>query len=232
MYTELLHADILPPELANLVIDCMRAYGATTLGVLGNVDPSPLASRDILGFISYGYAQMLLRLNRIEEFILFLYAHRFHGHTPGSWTAGEVAGIIGRAAIFCIPAQLTIPTLIRWMLVLEDSDNDCLHFAKGVPRSWVGSGKEIKIDQAPTRWGRVNFAMNTNPGKNRVTASISSAQTSLPEELRLNIRLPLRNRLQSVVVNGQNANLQAPLGNTVVIRPQGRQEFEIVGIYR
>lgn len=232
VYTELLHADILPPELANLVIDCMRAYGATTLGVLGDVDPSPLASRDILGFISYGYAQMLLRLNRIEEFILFLYAHRFHGHTPGSWTAGEVAGIIGRAAIFCIPAQLTIPTVIRWMLVLEDSDNDCLHFAKGVPRSWVGSGKEIKIDQAPTRWGRVNFAMNTNPEKNRVTASISFAQTSLPEELRLNIRLPLRNRLQSVVVNGQNANLQAPLGNTVAIRPQGRQEFEIVGIYR
>ena len=47
----------------------------------------------------------LLRLDRVEEFLLFLYSHRFHDHTPGSWTAGEVAGINGGTATFCIPAQ-------------------------------------------------------------------------------------------------------------------------------
>ncbi|HSQ19217.1 MAG TPA: Tat pathway signal protein, partial [Blastocatellia bacterium] len=36
-YTELLQADMLPANLANLVIDCMRAYGATTIGVVANV---------------------------------------------------------------------------------------------------------------------------------------------------------------------------------------------------
>ena len=75
--------------------------------------------RAILGFISYGYAQMLLRLDRVEEYLLFLYSHRFHDHSRGSWTAGEVAGINGGTAIFCIPAQQTIPLLVRWMLVLE-----------------------------------------------------------------------------------------------------------------
>jgi len=64
-------------EQANLVIDCMRAYGATTLGVVANVEPPHPNGRDILGFISYGYAQALLRLDRIEEYILFLYAHRY-----------------------------------------------------------------------------------------------------------------------------------------------------------
>jgi hypothetical protein len=231
VYAELLQADILPPDLANLVIDCMRAYGATTLGVLGNVDPSPLISRDILGFIAYGYAQMLLRLDRIEEFVLFLYSHRFHDHTPGSWTAGEVAGIIGRAAIFCIPAQLTTPVLVRWMLVLEDSDSDRLYFGKGLPRSWVGSGKEIKIDLAPTRWGRVSFAMKTKPESNNVTAHIALSQPAGPKELSLKMRLPLRNELQSVTVNGQNANLEGPRGDTIVIKPQGGQQFEIVGKY-
>ena len=90
-YAELLHADILP-RIWRTLIDTMRAYGATTFGVVANVGrPHPNGS-DILGFISYGYAQALLRLDRVEEFLLFLYSHRYHDHTPGTWTAGEVAG--------------------------------------------------------------------------------------------------------------------------------------------
>ena len=135
-WCELLQADVLPPELAHQVIDCMRAYGGTTLGVVANVEPAHANGRDILGFISYGYAQMLLRLDRIEEYLLFLYSHRYHDHTRGSWTAGEVAGITGDTATFCIPAQQTIPLLVRWMLVLEDSDADRLYLGRALPREW------------------------------------------------------------------------------------------------
>src|SRR5260370_649590 len=133
-YSELLQADILPPELANLVVNCMRAYGATTLGVVANVSSARPGARAILGFISYGYAQTLLRLDRIEEYLLFLYSHRYHAHTRGSWTAGEVSGINGGTATFCIPAQQTIPMLVRWMLVLEDSDEDRLYLRTSGPR--------------------------------------------------------------------------------------------------
>src|SRR5437870_1511819 len=188
-YTELLQADVLPPNLANLVIDCMRAYGATTIGVVANVGVARPGSRAILGFISYGYAQMLLRLDRIEEFLLFLYAHRYHDHTRGSWTAGEVAGINGGTATFCIPAQQTIPLLVRWMLVLEDSDEDRLYIGKGLPRDWVGSGKEIKIDQAPTRWGRVDFSLLTNQDVNRVVAKVELARPGKPTDLYVKLRL-------------------------------------------
>jgi hypothetical protein len=163
-YCELLQADVLPRNLAHLVIDCMRAYGATTLGVVANVERPHPEGRDILGFISYGYAQMLLRLDRVEDFLLFLYSHRYHDHTRGSWTAGEVAGIDGDNALFCIPAQLTIPLLVRWMLVLEDSDEDRLYFGKGLPRDWLASGTEIVIDRAPSRWGRVSLKMIADLG--------------------------------------------------------------------
>lgn len=83
------------------------------------------------------------------------------------WVAGEVSGITGGTAIFCIPAQQTIPLLVRWMLVLEDSDDEKLYFAKGPPRECVTSGKEIKIQQAPTRWGRVDFDMQAAPGEEK-----------------------------------------------------------------
>src|SRR5215831_2438501 len=228
-YTELLQADILPANLASLVIDCMRSYGATTIGVVANVSVARPGSRAILGFISYGYAQMLLRLDRIEEFLLFLYAHRYHDHTRGSWTAGEVAGINGGTATFCIPAQQTIPLLVRWMLVLEDSDEDRLYFGKGLPRDWVASGKEIKIDQAPTRWGRVNFSLLTSRDANRVVAKVELARPGAPKELHVKLRLPIRNQVRQVSVNGAVAQLGGAHQDTIVIATGGERIFEIAG---
>jgi hypothetical protein len=228
-YAELLQADVLPANLANLVIDCMRAYGATTVGVVANVGGVHDDGREILGFISYGYAQMLLRLDRIEEFLLFLYAHRYHGHTRGSWTAGEVTGITGDSALYCIPAQQTIPLIARWMLVLEDSDEERLYLAKGLPRQWVASGKRISIEQAPTRWGRVSFTLQTKPETGTITGEVEFAGTKPPAELNFKLRLPLESKLRSVTVNGRPAKLGGPHGDTVIITTGGEKKFEIVG---
>jgi hypothetical protein len=231
-YAELLQADILPPDLANLVIDCMRAYGATTLGVVANVEPARPDGRDILGFISYGYAQMLLRLDRIEEYLLFLYSHRYHDHSRGSWTAGEVSGITGDGALFCIPAQQTIPLLVRWMMVLEDSEEERLYFGKGLPRDWVISGKEISIEHAPTRFGRVNFKMIADSSR-KVTATISlspdkGAPRSGLKEVQVKFRLPTKHSLSHVTVNGQPAHFR---GDVVPIAVGSESQFEVVAEY-
>lgn len=228
-YAELLQADMLPPALANIVIDCMRGYGATTLGVVANVGPALPKVRSILGFISYGYAQMLLRLDRIEEYLLFLYAHRYHDHNRGSWTAGEVSGLEGDAALFCIPAQQTIPLMVRWMLVLEDSDDDKLYLGKGLAREWVGSGKEIKIEQAPTRWGRVSFKMRLNAETKNITATVHLAKAGAPKEVQVKLRLPEKFKLARVTVNGQVSKLGGLHADTVVIATLGVGAFEVVG---
>lgn len=228
-YAELLQADILPPRLANLVIDCMRSYGATTLGIVANVWRFQEDGREILGFISYGYAQALLRLDRIEEFLLFLYSHRYHAHTRGSWTAGEVTGITGDAATYCVPAQQTIPLLVRWMLVLEGSDEDALYLAKGVPRDWVGSGKEIRIEQVPTRWGRVSFNLIAKVEAGVVVGNVDLIGRSLPKEVHFKLRLPEKMPLQSVTVNGQPASLRGIHQDTVVITTGVERRFEVIG---
>ena len=227
-YAELLQADVLPARLANQVIDCMRAYGATTLGVVANVGRVHEDGREILGFISYGYAQQLLRLDRIEEFLLFLYAHRYHVHTRGSWTAGEVTGITGDSALYCLPAQQTIPLLVRWMLVLEDSDEERLHLAKGLPRDWVLSGKKISIEKAPTRWGRVSFVLQATPGTNSVVGHVELGGNSSPEEIYFKIRLPLGRGPRKVTVNNQPAQLGGVHADAVVIRPGKERTFEVV----
>ncbi len=228
-YAELLQPDVLPASLANTVIDCMRAYGGTTLGVVANIEPPHPDGRDILGFISYGYAQMLLRLDREEEYLLFLYAHRYHDHTRGSWTAGEVSGVDGDTALFCIPAQQTIPLLVRWMLVLEDSDEDRIYFGKGLPREWVASGKEIRIDGAPTRFGRVSFSMATDRAAKRVNTKIDLGKAGGVKEVHLKLRMPSANAVRRVTVNGRAVNLGGPAQDTVVFPTGAEKRFEVVG---
>lgn len=199
-YAELLQPGVLPADLEALVIDCLRGHGGTTIGVVANIGrPSP-ESRDILGFISYGYAEALLRQDRIAEYLLFLYTHRFHAHTRGSWMAGEVSGITGDLALFCIPAQLTIPILMRWMLVYEDADADRLYLGRAVPSRWLLSGEPVSIEQAPTRWGSVGFSIRRTrddriEGEVRLPAGLA-AETSL------RVRLPAGQRIRSAQVDG------------------------------
>jgi hypothetical protein len=227
-YAELLQPGVLSSEQANTVIDCMRAYGATTLGVVANVERPHPTGRDILGFISYGYAQELLRLDRIEEYILFLYAHRYHDHSRGSWTAGEVAGITGGGALFCIPAQQTIPLLVRWLLVYEDSDEDRLYFGRAIPRAWIATGKAIAIEQAPTRWGRVNYRLEPR-GDNRLVATITLPERGeLPNELYVSFRLPSGKTLNALTANGRSVVPGGRLKDAAVFPTRGERKFEIV----
>jgi hypothetical protein len=229
-YAELLQAGVLRPDQENAIIDCMRAYGGTTLGVVANIEPPHPNGRDILGFISYGYAQALLRLDRIEEYLLFLFAHRYHDHSRGSWTAGEVSGITGGGALFCIPAQQTIPLLVRWMLVFEDPDEVTLYLGRALPRKWLGSGKPISIAQAPTRWGRVDFDVSQRDA-NRFAAKVSLPDRGeQPRRLEVTFRLLADQKLVKLSVNGRPVMPGGRWRDAAVFETRNEREFEVLAI--
>jgi hypothetical protein len=227
-YAELLQPGVLPAEQENRIIDCMQAYVATTLGVVANVERPHPNGRDILGFISYGYAQALLRLDRIEEYILFLYSHRYHDHSRGSWTAGEVSGITGDGALFCIPAQQTIPLLVRWMLVFEDPDEETLYFGRAIPRDWIASGKMIRINQAPTRWGRVDFQL-VHDKEHRILANIVLPdQGELPKMLHVSFRVPSGSTVASMTVNGRTIAPAGRFKDAAVFAAHGERHYQVI----
>jgi hypothetical protein len=223
-YAELLQADILPDDLAHLVIDAMRGHGATSLGVVANIGPVDPKSRDILGFISYGYAQQLLRLGRVDEYLLFLYAHRYHAHTPGSWTAGEVTDISGGMPLFCMPAQMTIPLLLRWAFVFDDSAGDSLLLGRALPHAWLAQGP-VSITGAPTRWGRCD--LRVEQAHNRISASVTLPHDATPRETWLTLRVPPGRKANLVQVDGQPARDDDRRGDAVRLHGRPGQHIAV-----
>ncbi len=226
-YAELLQADILPDDLAHMVINCMRGHGATSIGVVANIGPVSKDSRDILGFISYGYAQQLLRLGRIDEYLLFLYAHRHHAHTPGSWTAGEVSDISGGMPLFCIPAQMTIPLLLRWALVFDDSAGETLYLGRAIPRVWMASDKPLGIERAPTRWGYVSFHLQTT-GTGSIKGVLTLPDRGSPKNTWLSLRAPTGKRLAEVRLDGVAIDAADRNDDAIRVRGKPGQRIDVV----
>lgn len=225
VYAEMLHADVLPDDLAQTIIDGVRGHGGTCIGVVANITRANETHRDQLGFVSYGYAQQLLRSGRIEEYLLFLHSHRYHSHTPGTWVAGEVTGITGDLPLYCIPAQLTMPKLVRWMLVFEESDAEVLHLGKAIPRDWLASDKPISISGAPTRWGRVDFHLQPDPSKKEIRGRIAFSGNVRPQKAVLHLRLPDGRKLRSLSIAGRPAKF---VKDQAVFMPGQARELEIV----
>jgi hypothetical protein len=89
----------------------------------------------------------------------------------------------------------------------------------------VDSGQEIRIDRAPTRWGRVGFRLAKESSRLRATLQLEHA--GAPAEL--HVKLRSATKIRGVTVNGQPAALGGVHGDTVLIRTGGRREFEVVG---
>jgi hypothetical protein len=97
-----------------------------------------------------------------------------------------------------------------------------------VPRAWVASGKEIRIDRAATRWGAVNFKMQRDAGANRLRATVELARPGAPGELQVKFRLPAEHTLESVTVNGKAVTVGGTQHDTAIF-PTGRnRQFEVV----
>jgi len=56
---------------------------------------------------------------------------------------------------YCVPAQMTVPTIAKWLLVFEDPLDGTITLGQGVPRVWLHDGKEVGVERGPTRWGPV-----------------------------------------------------------------------------
>lgn len=195
-WLEMLSAGLLPPEMRDAIIAYRLSHGGELLGMtrfMGHLDDWPYAH----------YAWGMLSADRVEHYLLGFYAHLAHHQTPGTFTAYEQVGIRGNAerhnvADYCVPSQLVVPLLLRWMLVWEGWDEEGLWLARAAPRRWFASG--FGVHRAPTRWGTVEFIVT--PIERGLTVRIEFDSPHPRPDIYLRLRSPYPEPFRFIQVNG------------------------------
>jgi len=165
-WLELLSAEVLDEDLEQAVFEYRRHKGgelSATTRFASHLDDWPLAQ----------YGRALLADDRIDQYLLACYGHLALQQMPGTFMAYEQVPIRGTdrrpyVADYCVPAQLTMPLLVRWMLVYEERDSEALWLCKAVPRCWFAHGRSFRVRNAPTRWGPVSFEVRAEERRVRV----------------------------------------------------------------
>jgi hypothetical protein len=166
----------------------------------------------VAGFLTYGHGFGLLQHDFVREYLLTLYSLAAHQYTRGTWTGPETRPLDPKqfAAPYCTPAQCGAPLMVRWMLVFDDPATGVLWLAKGTPRSWLEDGKTISVTDAPTRWGPVGFIINSQLAQRRVECAVTLPPRASQAQIKLRLRVPEGNRMQSVTVAGKPWTSFAP----------------------
>jgi hypothetical protein len=93
---------------------------------------------------------------------------------------------------------------LRLMLVHETRDKDGspvgLELAYSTPRPWLGDGKTVAVNEAPTSFGSLTYSLHRDGS--RLTGSVLVPSRHPPHTLRLRLRLPHGVKLRAVRVNG------------------------------
>jgi hypothetical protein len=154
-WPEMLSPGLLPSAMRDAIIAYRTGHGGEVAGTT--------RLEDVLDDWPYAhYAWGLLQAGQIKHYVLGFFGHLAYHETPGTFTAYESVAIRGDgkrdyASDYCVPAQLVVPQMLRWMIAWEPWDKQELWLARAVPRSWYARG--FSAIQIPTRWGSVNLTV-------------------------------------------------------------------------
>lgn len=152
-YPEMLGAMMLNPKQAEAVVKLRETVGGEYLGMSrfsGWVDDWPVLS----------YARYLLESQKIEKYLLLLYAHTCHHGNPKLMCYYEQISPTSVVADDCVPSLLTTPIMSGWMFAYETMNKRTLSLLRGIPKSWFE--KEFSAKKIGWTGGMVNLAVKGN----------------------------------------------------------------------
>lgn len=220
-YPEMFYSAQIPEHVMRDIIIWNRFYsGSLRLNTWGGPVAHERPNSCLNVFTAHGLGYGYLLLDRVDDFLLFLFAEASHGYSRGTWTATEDStldrrqwngGKLGGGSGYCAPSQTLLPTLMKWLLVWEDPRSRTLWLGRAVPRVWLSDGKRVAVRDSSTRYGRVSFSIDSQASG---TGLIMHANITLPAGFRASpggLKLRLRSpgaKLSSVTVGGKPLELK------------------------
>lgn len=151
---------------------------------------------------TYGYWLNCLQRDDMKRAILGLYGSLAYGMSRDTYAAVECTSIQTGENYWMLPHTYSNTQqlrLLRNMLVREDGDS--LWLGQAIPRDWLAPGKRVAVNDAPTTFGPVSYAIEPNSdGSMNVKLSPSTRQS--PKEILLRVREPNQRRIARVKTTG------------------------------
>lgn len=121
--------------------------------------------------------------------------------------------------------------LYRNMLLSDLGAHNELFIARAVPRAWLADGNRIRVQHAPTCFGRVSFQITSAVQSNTIQASVEFLDQRRPAALLVRLRHPQAKPIKSVTVNGAPWNNVDPSRETVRIPNPSAKNYLIIARY-
>jgi hypothetical protein len=165
----------------------------------GNYLHHYLTIKNTLTELARGEQQQTIR----ELYALMLHTSATHsGFESGirPWGSRDFQGNLAPHGWFAADYR----NLARAMMVREVSDQD-LHLLSAISPEWVGVGKTIAVQNAPTPWGRVDFQL-TSPGIDQALFEFKPGFADRKPR-RIILHLPWFVKISSVRVEGKRVKV-------------------------
>jgi len=170
--------------------------GMCAFGAKGGIDHA----------FTYGYWMNCLERGEVERVLLGFYGTLAYGVSRDTWAGVECTHMTTGANARTLP-HLRSGTqqlrLLRNMLVREQGDR--LLLAQAAPQHWLADGKQVVVLDAPTRFGKVSYTIDSHVAQGRIVVKLDPPKRTTPKAIVLHLRHPERATIKGVSVDGKPA---------------------------
>jgi len=217
----------LTPDLISGYYKYLKDYGGLFLGMVrfnyypvsvGEIHREGLPGYKTTGVDNiYGpnVSFIMAMMDDADRLVLSFYSKMAHGMTRKTFISGEgdtmgtYPGEYYRSSYLSPSSYNNTWFLLmhRLMLIYDTEDHnglpDKLRLGWFTPRAWLEHGKEIKVANAPTMFGTLDYTVRSEIDKGKVHATVQIPARNAASEVSLRLRTPEKKTIKSVTVNGK-----------------------------
>jgi hypothetical protein len=117
--------------------------------------------------------------------------------------------------------------IIQGLILMVDDE---IWLAQGTPRRWLADGLEIRVNNAATYYGPMDFTIRSEAARGRIVAKIRPPQRDPYRSIRLRLRHPDAAPMKRITVNGKQWTRFDPESETITL-PRSADHLDVVAYY-